>query len=59
MQELTKTVAKQEDFVVSGVEEVRKRIYEAEQETSLTEKEYRKLIDGFFQEMLEEKRKCS
>lgn len=41
-----------ESVLVSSVEEVRKRVYEAEQEQGLSEDDYNLFIDKFFKEEL-------
>ena len=41
-----------ESLVISSVEEVRARVYEAEQQKGLTEDEYNILMDKFFREEL-------
>ncbi|MDD2698336.1 MAG: hypothetical protein PHF17_06005 [Arcobacteraceae bacterium] len=41
-----------QSVVVSSIEEVRRRVFEAEQETGVTEEEYNILIDKFFQDEL-------
>lgn len=41
-----------EELVVSSAEEVRARVYEAEQQQGLTEDEYNRLMDKFFEEEL-------
>ncbi len=41
-----------QSVVVSSVEEVRKRVYEAEQEEGLSEEEYEAQMDKFFKEEL-------
>jgi hypothetical protein len=41
-----------QSVVVSSVEEVRRRVYEAEQEVGLTEEEYDIQMDKFFKEEL-------
>jgi len=40
------------EVVVSSVEEVRRRVYEAEQSRSLTEEEYQQEMDKFFENEL-------
>jgi hypothetical protein len=42
--------------VVSSVEDVRKRVFEAENETGINEEQYNKLMDKFFTEELGIKR---
>jgi len=41
-----------QSVVVSSVEEVRRRVYEAEQEEGMSEEEYDFLMDKFFREEL-------
>jgi hypothetical protein len=41
-----------QSVVVSSIEEVRRRVFEAEQETGVTEEEYNILMDKFFQDEL-------
>ncbi len=36
------------DFMVNSVEEVKKRVFEADQETSLSQDEYNEKIESFF-----------
>ena len=44
------------ELLVSSVEEVRRRVYEAEQQPSLSEDEYESLMDEFFENELGIKR---
>lgn len=41
-----------QSVVVSSVEEVRRRVYEAEKEPSMTEAEYNAMMDNFFKNEL-------
>lgn len=45
-----------ESVVVSSVEEVKRRVFEAEQEEGMTEEEYQQFMDKFFEEELGIKR---
>ena len=40
------------DFMVNSVEDVQKRVFEAEQETSLSQDEYNEKIESFFKNEL-------
>lgn len=39
-----------QNAIVSSVEEVRRRVFEAEQEVGMTEEEYQQFMDKFFKE---------
>ncbi|MBN2824650.1 MAG: hypothetical protein JXQ76_04955 [Campylobacterales bacterium] len=45
-----------QSVVISSVEEVRRRVYEAEQEEGMSEEEYNAFMDKFFEEELGIKR---